>query len=341
MKKILFTLIAGFALTLNTMAQAPEAFKYQAVIRDASNNILSNQAVGMRLQIQQGSVGGTAVYTETFSISTNDFGLVNLEIGTGTSVDDFSLIDWTAGPFYMETAVDLSGGSTYTVMGTSQLLSVPYALYAKTSGSSIPGPAGPQGPAGADGQGGVSSAGDGISISGAGTSVDPYIISVSSTCGLSIGDTYAGGIIFYLDASGCHGLVCAAADQSTGIAWYNSAYNNTLAYESGPYSGMGNTARAIYSMGIGTYAATLCRNLSLNGYTDWYLPSRYELFLMHRNIGQGNTLGLGNIGNFVNNFYWSSTEFDLGNAYRMYFGNGNQEYNNKSGNNYVRAVRSF
>ena len=135
MKKILLTLTATFALSLATFAQAPEAFKYQAVIRDASGNILGNQNVGMQLIILQGSPTGTAVYTETFAATTNGYGLANLEIGTGTTVDDFSLINWANGPFYMETSADVSGGTSYVVMGTSQLLSVPYALYAENAGN--------------------------------------------------------------------------------------------------------------------------------------------------------------------------------------------------------------
>ena len=131
--------------------QAPEAFKYQAVIRDGGNLILTDQAVGMRLSIQQGSIGGTSVYTETFTSTSNGYGLVNLEIGTGISTDDFAIIDWVNGPYFMETAVDLTGGITYEVMGTSQLMSVPYALYAKTSGNGE----GPQGPAGVQGSQGI------------------------------------------------------------------------------------------------------------------------------------------------------------------------------------------
>ncbi len=134
MKKLI---LACFTLALATCshAQAPESFKYQAVVRDASNLVLTNQAVGMRLTIQQGSIGGTAVYTETFSVTTNAYGLVNLEIGTGTTTDDFSAIDWAMGPYFIETAADLTGGTSYTVMGTSQLMSVPYALYAKMADS--------------------------------------------------------------------------------------------------------------------------------------------------------------------------------------------------------------
>jgi len=136
MKKLILSLVAIATLSLTSFGQAPEGFKYQAVVRDAGNLILNNQAVGMQLTIQQGSVGGTAVYTETFTPTTNGYGLVNLEIGSGTTTDDFTTIDWANGPFFMETAVDVTGGTSYAVMGTSQLMSVPYALYAKTSGGS-------------------------------------------------------------------------------------------------------------------------------------------------------------------------------------------------------------
>jgi hypothetical protein len=142
MKKLLLSLVAIATLSLSSFGQAPEGFKYQAVVRDAGNLILSSQAVGMQLTIQQGSIGGTAVYTETFAPTTNAYGLVNLEIGSGTSADDFSTIDWANGPYFMETAVDVTGGTSYSVMGTSQLMSVPYALYAETSGTASALPSG-------------------------------------------------------------------------------------------------------------------------------------------------------------------------------------------------------
>ena len=133
MKKILLSLFAIATLSITSFGQAPEGFKYQAVVRDAGGLILNNQAVGMRLTVQQGSIGGTPVYTETFSTTTNAYGLVNLEIGTGTTTDDFTMIDWANGPYFMETAVDFLGGMTWVVMGTSQLMSVPYALHSKTA----------------------------------------------------------------------------------------------------------------------------------------------------------------------------------------------------------------
>ncbi|MBU2019384.1 MAG: hypothetical protein KJ941_07045 [Bacteroidetes bacterium] len=136
-RNILITVFASLAITLSTLAQAPEGFKYQAVVRDAGDMVLTNQAVGVQLAIQQGSIGGTVVYTETFTPMTNAYGLVNLEIGTGATLDDLSAIDWSAGPYFIETAIDFTGGSSYTVMGTSQLMSVPYALYSKTAGSAV------------------------------------------------------------------------------------------------------------------------------------------------------------------------------------------------------------
>jgi len=136
MKKIFLTVTAMAALTLSTLAQSPESMKYQSVVRDASANVIANQTVGMQFTILQGSITGTSVYQETFTPTTNNYGLVNLELGTGTVVSGtFASIDWSVGPYFTETGLDATGGSTYVVMGTSQLLSVPYALHAKTAGS--------------------------------------------------------------------------------------------------------------------------------------------------------------------------------------------------------------
>lgn len=133
MKKLIFTLLATAGISLISFGQAPEGFKYQAVLRDASNMVLNNQPVGMQLIIHQGGISGVAVYTETFSTTSNTYGLVNLEIGTGTTTDDFTTIDWANGPYFIETAADLTGGTNYNSMGTSQLMSVPYALHAKSA----------------------------------------------------------------------------------------------------------------------------------------------------------------------------------------------------------------
>lgn len=156
MKRI-FTITVVLFISASTWAQSPEKMSYQAVIRNSSNVLVTGQNIGMQISILQGSISGTAVYTETQTPTTNTNGLVSLEIGSGTTSDDFSTIDWTNGSYFIKTETDPTGGSTYTITGTSQLMSVPYALYAKTSGSSTPGPqgpvgaTGPQGPAGPTG----------------------------------------------------------------------------------------------------------------------------------------------------------------------------------------------
>jgi hypothetical protein len=109
---------------------------YQAVIRDASNTLVTNTAVGMQISILQSTSTGTAVYVETQTPPTNANGLVSIEIGAGTVVSGtFSAIDWSAGPYFIKTETDPAGGTNFTITGTSQLLSVPYALYAKTAES--------------------------------------------------------------------------------------------------------------------------------------------------------------------------------------------------------------
>jgi hypothetical protein len=133
MKK-LYIFLAAVLLTANIFGQAPEKMSYQAVIRDSGDNLVSNQRVGMRISILKGS---TPVYVETQTPTTNVNGLVTLEIGatgTGTVVSgDFSIIDWSAGPYFIQTETDPTGGESYSITGTSQLLSVPYALHAKVA----------------------------------------------------------------------------------------------------------------------------------------------------------------------------------------------------------------
>lgn len=135
MKKLL-SVITTVVFTATLLAQAPQKMSYQAVIRDGANALVANQNVGMQISILQGSVSGAAVYIETQTAATNDNGLVSLEIGSGNVVSgDFSTIDWSTGSYYIKTETDLTGGSNYTISGTAQLLSVPYAMYAEESGN--------------------------------------------------------------------------------------------------------------------------------------------------------------------------------------------------------------
>ncbi|MBN1159272.1 MAG: hypothetical protein JXA61_07810 [Bacteroidales bacterium] len=132
MRRILL-LIACLAFAAVIAAQAPESFKYQAVVRNAAGSILADQNVNFRISILQGSASGTVSYSETHATTTNAFGLVNLEIGNGTvESGSFASIDWGGDEYFVKVEIDPAGGTTYTHMGTSQLLSVPYALHAKT-----------------------------------------------------------------------------------------------------------------------------------------------------------------------------------------------------------------
>ncbi len=126
MKKITF--ILSLLVSTFLLAQFPNSFKYQTVVRDASGAILSNQNVSFKMSILQAS---TTVYTETFDKTTNDFGLVNLNIGTGTTNDDFSAINWKLEDYSLKTELDETGGSNYIEMGTSTLVAVPFAMYSK------------------------------------------------------------------------------------------------------------------------------------------------------------------------------------------------------------------
>jgi hypothetical protein len=157
---------------------------------------------------------------------------------------------------------------------------------------------------------------------------------------LAIGDTYQGGIIFYLDGNG-GGLIAALADQSSSIQWYNGSYVTTGATGTAVGTGSANTDAIITVQGATetSYAAGLARAYTGGGYTDWFLPSIDELNLMYSNIGQGSSLG--NIGNFSSHFYWSSTEINVNSALRQGFSIGAQGNGVKFYEDHVRAIRAF
>jgi hypothetical protein len=136
--KRLFALAAAFLLIAALQAQSPQKMSYQAVIRDITNHLVTTQ-IGMQISIIQGSSTGTTVYTETQTPTPNAYGLVSIEINgllSTVTFGTFSAIDWSAGPYYIKTEIATAVPlTTYTINSTSQILSVPYALHAKTVAS--------------------------------------------------------------------------------------------------------------------------------------------------------------------------------------------------------------
>ena len=135
--KFLFIFLSLFVSSL-LFSQAPEGINYQAVMRNSSGNLVTNSTVAIRVQIRQGSATGTTVYQERQSVASSSQGLINMVIGAGTpQVGTFNNINWAVGPFFVNLGVDFSNGVIYQDFGTQQLMSVPYALYAKTSGAQL------------------------------------------------------------------------------------------------------------------------------------------------------------------------------------------------------------
>lgn len=179
--------LANMLISTLASAQAPQAFPYQAVARDNAGNLLSNQAIALRFSILNTSSTGTVVYQEKQNVTTNSLGLFNVNIGQGTVLSGtFSTINWGSGSKFIKVELDPAGGNTFTVMGTTQLLSVPYAMYAN-----VPGVAGPQGPQGIQGIQGVTGATGAQGPAGTngtnGTNGTGYAATSSSSNTISVG----------------------------------------------------------------------------------------------------------------------------------------------------------
>lgn len=346
MKKI-FIICAVLLMTANVFlprqvaAQAPEKFSYQAVVRDAHNKLVTEQSIGMRIRIWKGSANDVVVYTETQTSTTNANGLVSIEVGDGTVISgNFTTIDWGSDLYFIEVGIDPSGGSNYSITITSQLLSVPYSLHSKTAETIV------GGFVEADGSETKIIAEDNIIITGSGTTADPYVIKTKT---YKVGDFAFGGIVFYVDETGQHGLVCAKQDQSSAVRWYAGTNTRTMATGRGLKAGSTNTALIIASQGGGdgdTYAALICNELDIKEggitYGGWYLPSLGELKLMYENKAIIDSTALANGGSsFSDGYYWSSSEHHDNYVWNILFSDGFASNNSKYTKYPVRAVRAF
>jgi hypothetical protein len=536
MKRI-YTILAAVLITASVFAQTPEKMTYQSVIRNTTDQLVTNQDIGMQISILQGSASGTPMYVETHNTTTNANGLVTVEIGNGTVLSgDFTTIDWSNDIYFIKTETDptTAGGTSYTITGTSQLLSVPYALHAKTAetisggivetdpvftgseannitatditnlsnlsgintgdqdiSSIVTNTQAIQDTASQiradipDVSGFVSTETDPVftgseannitatditnlsnlsgtntgdqDISGIATNTqaiqdtasqiradfpdvsgfittetDPVFttwnkdyadltnkpqitdtisavidtttqfvrteidgsvtneIQTISRTGLTValsngggtyldsvnvytagdgiditnnvisehkyqvGDFAQGGIVFWLDETGEHGLVCAKNDQSTGVRWYAGTYGNTQAKGDGRYAGEANTSIIIAAhVAIGddgnTYAARICNEFfttTIEGYItygDWYLPTINEWELIYQNKAIIDATAILNGGNALTmDPYWSSYEGNSNNAYYFNMTIGAVGSYDKIFAGYrVRAIRSF
>ena len=136
MKNLILILLIFYGLVLQGITQVPEKMVFQLTLTSNQDEIVPDRPVGIRIQIKQGSEFGASVFVEAFTSETNSNGLVTLKIGGGTAIlGSFAEINWTKGPFFIQTEADLSGGTNYTITGTCQLVAVPYAFHVNTADS--------------------------------------------------------------------------------------------------------------------------------------------------------------------------------------------------------------
>ncbi len=352
-----FAIISATLLSLNLMAQAPQKMSYQAVIRNSSDLLVANQQIGMRVSILKDSENGASVYSETHTVTSNQNGLVSIAIGGGNVLlGDFSKINWGSGVYFVRTETDLKGSTNYSVTGTSQLLSVPYALHA---GNSQPGPKGDQGPIGLTGLQGLKGDKGDSGVQGVkgdvgerGLQGDQGPIGLTGPQGIQgpkgdigptgpagpsgfthyIGELYNGGYIFYLyrDQSGIEkGLIVHSDEKQT--QWQSVAsLVNANRQEDGRYNltVMTNSPAKNYVLSIGS---------------EWYVPSIDELFLLYQNrflLQPYLRTGITIIGQGI---YFSSTEYDKNNAYVFNTATGSVTTSGKLTNIGVgvRAIKRF
>jgi hypothetical protein len=255
-------------------------------------------------------------------------GQVSLIIGNGSVISGvFANIEWGGDAYFLKVELDKTGGSSYVEMGISQFLSVPYALYAKRAGS------------GGGGNGEINiSAGNNITLTGSGTEEDPYILNEKAHY---VGESYGGGIVFYVSENGRHGLIASMVDQDPAIQWYNGVKRYTNTAGDGIGAGEMNTALIIALQTndepMGNFAAKLCADylVTVGGesFGDWYLPSKYELAILY--------LQRDLVGNFDSDYYWSSTELSSISAWCQDFSTGVVSNLTKSFPLGTRAIRSF
>ncbi|MFN4769341.1 MAG: DUF1566 domain-containing protein [Candidatus Kapaibacterium sp.] len=311
MMKLLTIILAVVLATTGLRAQAPTTMSHEFMVNNSTGTPVASRTIAVRASILQGSPSGTAVYVETHAPTTNANALARINVGAGTVVSGtYGTIDWSAGPYYIKTEVDIAGGSNFGLSNTTQMLSVPFALRAKTAES----------------------------------------LSGGSSGGFThyIGEEYLGGVVFHLwkdNAGNEHGLVVNLNNQSASQAWSDVPSTEIGSTAQSSWDGPSNSTAIIGQSGHSSSAAKLCDDLNVGGVTGWYLPSIDELSLLwHNRFNVNKTLfGLGGSATVLvsNADFWSSSELDANNAWFFYFYYGYAKPTSKNDPIVVRAIRAF
>ena len=314
MKKISFLLLLCVTLITTAYAQIPpNAFNYSAVARNAAGDPIATSTIGIQITILKTSPTGASQYMENHFVNTDAFGLFNLVIGAGAAQSgNMATIDWSNDNYYLKVGMDAAGGSSFVIMGTTQFLSVPYALYAKSAGS--------------------------VSSNTGGGNFTHYI-----------GEEFGGGVVFHLwrDAQGQeHGLIVDKVDLSTAQEWSNVHDVAVGPAAQSSWDGLSNSNAIVNQPGHTGSAAALCLNSTNGGQTDWYLPSIDELSLLwHARFNANKALSaMAGAAVLPSDYvaYWSSSENGNFNAWNFGFDNGSGYYDSDKGYAVpVRAVRAF
>jgi hypothetical protein len=277
MKKIIVLVVFCIGIvTLMNSQVPPQLFNYSAVARNASQQPIASSPIGIQISILKGTVSGTVVYTENHVVTTDAFGLFNLLVGGGNvQFGSMNSINWSDDTYFLNVGMDVTGGTNFITMGTTQFLSVPYAIHAATADSLIGG--------------------------------SP----ISSGFTHYVGELFGGGVVFqvYKDSQGIeHGLIVALEDLIP------QPWSNIYPGEVGAVNdldGLANTNAIVLQPGHTSSAALSCLSWSNGGYDDWYLPSINEMvqiwhnyFVISKTLSQ--TPGASLIISYAD--YWTSTE---------------------------------
>ena len=383
MKKTLLTLLSVLFCAISFAQSVPQGLNYQAIARDASGDVFMNQALTIQFSVISDITILTVSWQETHTVTTNDYGLFTAIIGQGTSTSGgssstFDLVDWGAAAHSLKVEIDYGNG--LVDMGTTDFMSVPYSLHAKTAANVDPTDELQSLRLSGDTlfieiQGSVNSGNyiilptptllgcidstatnynalantdDGSCIAVVNGCMNPLYAEYNplATCDdsscvnlLAIGDTYQGGIIFWLDGNG--GGLIAAPSASEGVGEWGCYGSHTQGADMQSIGlGAQNTinilsANCSPANSSNLIAVNICANYTDGTYNDWFLPSKDELNLMYSYLHQQG------LGGFANSTYWSSSSFTFIFAYRQNFSDGAQSAGYKDYNKLVRPVRAF